>query len=192
MEPEIVQQQQKLKGILEKFKAARVMICSDYYKIIGQTYYSGQQRFIDMLNKDLILGEERISNFIVVTEAVLINPEGGKEPVAGPVFVGKDSIAFIGAFDETMSTTSKKVNSVNFYPWREKYPVTSKLILRGDHILTGQIFGNPQALPVHSVEAHSRFMPMVDVRILSSPEIQDMCFQFAAVNKDYLYLMELI
>ena len=100
-------QNSDIEKLLTGLEKAKVMICFDNQSMIGQAHYSSQQRFLDMLNKDLFLGKQRIKNFVVVTQALLINSDGEKEQIQNPCFINKDSIIFIGTFDETRATTSR-------------------------------------------------------------------------------------
>lgn len=179
---------EKLLGGLEK---VRVMICCDNHSIIGQTHYSSERRFLDMLNKDFFLGKQRITNFVIVTQALLMNPDGEKEQIESPCFVNKDSIIFIGTFDETKSTTSQKINLVNTYPWTEKSTISANMVFAGKYRLTGQIHSEPWALPIRSIESRDRFMPMTDVRVISEPELREINFDFVAVNKSHLSLFQI-
>lgn len=183
-------QQNDIEKILTKLERVRVMICFGNNSIIGQIQYSSEQRFLDMLNKDLVLGEQRIKNFVVVTQALLINPDGEKEQIPNPCFVSKDSIVFIGTFDETTSTTSENINSFKAYPWREKDVISVTVTLAGKYRLTGQIHNNPGLLPIRSVESKDNFLPMTNVSVISSPEPPEIFFKFAAINKNYISIFQ--
>jgi len=183
-------QHDDIENMLAGLEKVRVMICFDNYSIIGQTYYSSEQRFLDMLNKDLVLGKQRTKNFVIVTEALLIHPDGEKEQIPGPCFVSKDSMIFIGTYDETRSTTSESINSAKAYPWRGKNVTSANVVFAGKYRLIGQIYHDPWMLPVCSVESQSKFLPMTSVRVIYSPEPREIFFDFLAVNKNYISLFQ--
>ena len=183
-------QHNEIDKMLTELEKARVMICFDNYSIIGQTYYSSEQRFLDMLNKDLILGKQRTENFVIVTEAFLTSPDGEKEQIPSPCFVSKDSIIFIGTFDETRSTTTQSINSVKAYPWREKDVISVKMVFAGKYRLIGQMHSDPSMLPVRVVESRNNFLPMTNVRVICSLEPREIFFDFVAVNKNHVSLFQ--
>ena len=116
-----------IESLLNDLEKVSVMVGFDRHSIIGNTYYRAEQRFLDMLNKNIVIKSQPVAEFIVITQGLLISPGGEKERVAGPCFINKDSIIFIGAFDETRSTTSQQVDKVKGYPWTEKNPTSVEI-----------------------------------------------------------------
>ena len=180
-----------IEEMLTNLENVRVMICFDNYSIIGQTYYQAEQRFLDMLNKDFVIDKQRIRDFLIVTKALLVNPGGEKEQIPSPCFVSKDSIIFIGTFDETRSTTSENINTVKAYPWREKNVISAKMVFAGKYRLVGQIHGDPMVLPVRYIESQNKFLPMTNVKVISSLEPSEISFDFVAVNRNHVSLFQL-
>ena len=183
--------QSDIEKMLTNLENVRVMICFDNYSIIGQTYYQAEQRFLDMLNKDFVIGKQRIRDSLIITKALLINPGGEKEQIPSPCFVNKDSIIFIGAFDETRSSTSENINTVKAYPWREKDEISVKMVFAGKYRLDGQIHSDPRVLPVHYIESQKRFLPMTSARVISTLEPSEITFNFVAVNRNRVSLFQL-
>ncbi|MFC1961870.1 hypothetical protein ACFLWN_02350 [Chloroflexota bacterium] len=184
-------QHSDIEKMLMNLEKVRVMVCFDNYSIIGQTYYQAERRFLDMLNKDFVMNKKRVTEFLIVTQALLVNQAGEKEQIASPCFVRKDSIVFIGTFDETRSTTSENINTYKAYPWREKNAMSAKMVFAGIYRLVGQIHSDPLVLPVHSIESKNKFMPMTNVRVISSLEPREISFDFVAVNKNHVSLFQL-
>ena len=184
-------QHSDIEKMLTNLENVRVMICFDNYSIIGQTYYQAEQRFLDMLNKDFVINKQRVRDFLIVTKALLITPGGEKEQITSPCFVSKDSIIFIGTFDETRSTTSENINTVKAYPWREKNVMSAKMVLAGKYKLVGQIHGDPSVLPVRYIESQNKFLPMTNVKVISSLEPSEISFDFVAVNRNHVSLFQL-
>ena len=184
-------QNSDIERMLTNLENVRVMICFDNYSIIGQTYYQAEQRFLDMLNKDFVIDKQRIRDFLIVTQALLINPGGEKEQIPSPCFVSKDSIIFIGTFDETRSTTSENINAVKAYPWREKNIMSVRMVFAGKYRIVGQIHGDPRVLPVCYVESQNKFLPMTNVRVISSLEPSEISFDFVAINRNHVSLFQL-
>ncbi len=182
-------QDSDIEKMLANLEKVRVMICFSNYSIIGQTYYQAEQRFLDMLNKDLVINKQRITDFLIVAQALLINPGGEKEQITSPCFVSKDSIIFIGTFDETRSTTSENINTVKAYPWREKNVMSARMVFAGKYRLIGQIHGDPGVLPVRSFESQKKFLPMTNVRVISQ-EPSEISFDFVAVNRNHISLFQ--
>lgn len=185
-------QRDGIEAELTNLESVRVMICFNHSSIIGQTYYQAEQRFLDVLNKDFIMEKQRIKNFLIINQALIIKPGGEKEQIPGLCFINKNSIIFIGTFDETRSTTSENINNkVKAYPWREKDAISVKMDLAGRYRLSGQIYGDPTVLPVHYIESKNQFLPMTSVSVSSSLEPKEITFDFVAINKDYISLLEL-
>ena len=180
-----------IEKMLTNLENVRVMICFDNFSIIGQTYYQAEQRFLDMLNKDFVIDKQRVRDFLIVTKALLVNPGGESEQIPSPCFVSKDSIIFIGTFDETRSTTSENINTIKAYPWREKNVMSVKMVFAGKYRLVGQIHGDPMVLPVRYIESQNKFLPMTNVKVISSLEPSEISFDFAAVNRNHVSLFQL-
>ena len=187
---EYLNQYGDIEKMLAGLEKVRVMVCCNNYSIIGQTYYPSEHRFLDMLNKDLVIDKQCTTKFLIITQVLLINPDGEKEQIPSACFVSKDSIIFIGTFDETRSTTSENINTVKAYPWRKKNIIAAKIVFAGKYRLTGQIHNDPWSLPVRSVESQNKFLPMTNVRVISSLELREIHFDFIAVNKNHISLLQ--
>ena len=80
-------QRSDIEKALTELEKVRVMICLDDYSIIGQMYYQADKRFLDVLNKDLLMDKQRIADFLVVTQGLIISPDGEKEQMTTPCFL---------------------------------------------------------------------------------------------------------
>ncbi|MFC1902133.1 hypothetical protein ACFLX3_04325 [Chloroflexota bacterium] len=185
-----LKQHSDIEQMLTNLENVRVMICFDNYSLIGQAYYQTEQRFLDMLNKDLVIDKQRIRDCLIVTQALLTIPDGEKEQIPGPFFVSKDSIIFIGTFDETRSTTSETINAVKTYPWIEKNVMPAKMVFAGKYRLVGQIHGDPKVLPARYIESQNKFLPMTNTKVISPIESREISFDFLAVNKNRISLFQ--
>ncbi|MFC1870109.1 hypothetical protein ACFLYE_02425 [Chloroflexota bacterium] len=182
--------QDDIEKMLAGLEKVRVMIGCNHFNIIGQTYYSSEQRFIDMLNKDSVIEKQCITKSLIVTQALLTTSGGEKEQIPGPCFVSKDSIIFIGTFDETRATTSEEINSVKAYPWTGKYIIPTKILCAGKYRLIGQIHSDPCVLPILPIESRDKFLPMTNVSVISLPELREISFDFVAINKNHISLFQ--
>ena len=177
--------------ILNNLEKVRVMIFLYDCVIIGQVLCFSNSRFLDMLNEGLILDEYRIKDFLIVKQPLLINLDGKKKKMSGPWFIKKDSVSFIGTFDETKSTTSEVVNSHRFYPWREKNRMLVTIVLNGQHNLVGEFHNDPWSLPILAIDSYKIFIPMTNVIVSSSLMPQEINFDFIAVNKNQTHLIKI-
>lgn len=182
--------QADIKRMLTELEKVRVMVCFENLEIIGQTYYPPEQRFLDMLNNDIVLGKQRIRDFIIVTDALLVNPDGEKEQIPNPCYISKNSIILIGTFDETRSTTSESINSVRAYPWRKKTILPARMMFAGKYRLVGHMHSDPGALPTSTIESRNRFLPMTNVEVTSPLEQREIFFDFLAVNNKHVSLFQ--
>ena len=176
--------------VLQGLDKVRVMICSNNYSIIGQVYYSREERFLDTLNKGLIIQKQRTKNILILDQALLVKPDGQKEKIPGLCFVSKESIVFIGTFDKTRASTSESINAVRAYPWRKKDKVSVKMVFAGKYRLVGHIHNDPWVLPVSSFESADDFLPMTDTTVISSLEPEEIHFDFVAINKKQIFLIQ--
>ena len=177
-------QHSDIEKMLVNLEKVKVMICFENFSILGQTYYQAEQRFLDVLNEGLVINEQRVTEFLIVSHALLTRLGGEKEQMTGPCFVNKDSILFVGTFGETRFTTSKNINTTKVYPWIEKNVMLLKLSFVDKYKLIGEIHGVPGVLPMHYIKSQKKFLPMTNVKVTSLMEPSEISFDFVAVNRN--------
>ena len=121
------QKEVAIRSALSRFEKVRVMLHSNDNLFFGQLYYSDKVRFLDTLNRGLDFKTTPIKSYLIMDEVIMVHHDNEKEQIEGTCFFAKDSVDFIGTFDETKSTSSEIIDTVRLYPWRKKEASSSAM-----------------------------------------------------------------
>lgn len=175
--------------VVERCENIRVMGLVKDLVLYGKLYYSGKRRFLDTLNKGLGMKNSPDKQYFLMDDVMLVDRRGDQDKIEGTCLVPRESVAFIGAFDETRPSMSESIDSVKFYPWRKKEPHEVSVVLGDDFSLTGTVYLDPNDGSSLAPGSDECFLPATEVTVRSSRFVRDLKFTFVALNTRLMVLL---
>lgn len=160
----------------------RVMLLTNAVVVYGRLYYSEKRRFLDTLNKGMGMKNSPDKRYLLMDEVLLVDHRGDKETIRGTCLIPREMVTFIGTFDETRPSTSESVDSGKMYPWRKKESHGVNVILGDDFSMTGTVYLDQNDKSSFALGSDECFVPATDVVVRSPRLVEDLRFNFLALN----------